>query len=171
MLHSQKLFSPPSHQNMKRFLNWIDSLEKDQSLLIFVGSTPPTQIFCQVSSSISRVRSRVFVLKFVSGFCSVGIFQHWTDCGTVLLQIHRSFFAQALLDHPVDPLQSPFSHSCVHRVILLWQNLTMPCRFEATYRSASWLIKAQAYNFRRYPELMSRRQFGPSFSISVNVLT
>lgn len=53
--------------------------------------------------------------------------------------IHRSFFAQALLDHPENPLQSPFATS-----------------FLATYRAASILIAGHAKYLERYSELFMR---------------
>jgi hypothetical protein len=56
-----------------------------------------------------------------------------------LLYIHRSFFAQAVLDHPVNPLRSPFAPS-----------------FLASYRCASVIIKQCANNFERFPELCMR---------------
>ncbi|KAF9482496.1 hypothetical protein BDN70DRAFT_875065 [Pholiota conissans] len=56
-----------------------------------------------------------------------------------LLYLHRSFFAQAMLDHPVNPLQSPFAPS-----------------FLATYRCASGIIKASLNHYDRFPELCGR---------------
>jgi hypothetical protein len=56
-----------------------------------------------------------------------------------LLYIHRSFFAQALLDHPVNPLRSPFAPS-----------------FLASHRCASVIIKQSIIIFDRFPELCMR---------------
>ncbi|KJA29960.1 hypothetical protein HYPSUDRAFT_210788 [Hypholoma sublateritium FD-334 SS-4] len=56
-----------------------------------------------------------------------------------LLYLHRSFFAHAVLDHPVNPLKSPFAPS-----------------FLATYRCASGIIKASLNHFDRFPELCGR---------------
>ncbi|KAF8974208.1 fungal-specific transcription factor domain-containing protein [Flammula alnicola] len=56
-----------------------------------------------------------------------------------LLYLHRSFFAQAMLDHPVNPLQSPFAPS-----------------FLATYRCASGIIKSSLNHYDRFPELCGR---------------
>ncbi|KAF8558874.1 hypothetical protein OG21DRAFT_1404117 [Imleria badia] len=58
---------------------------------------------------------------------------------TTMLYIHRSFFAQAMLDFPSNPLRSPFAPS-----------------FLAAYRCASAIIKTTAMNFQKYPELFSR---------------
>ena len=58
---------------------------------------------------------------------------------TAMLYIHRSFFAQALLDFPANPLRSPFAPS-----------------FLAAYRCASVTIKTTALNFQMYPELFTR---------------
>lgn len=49
-----------------------------------------------------------------------------------MLYLHRSFFAQAMLDHPNNPLLSPFAPS-----------------FLTAYRSASVIIKASAHLFER----------------------
>lgn len=57
----------------------------------------------------------------------------------ITILIHRSFFAQALLDHPENPLSSPYATS-----------------FLATYRAASVVIRATAQHFERYPELFIR---------------
>lgn len=49
-----------------------------------------------------------------------------------LLYIHRTFFAQAMLDHPANPLRSPYAPS-----------------FLAAYRCASGMIKANLNHFER----------------------
>ncbi|KAF7313707.1 Zn(2)-C6 fungal-type domain-containing protein [Mycena chlorophos] len=56
-----------------------------------------------------------------------------------LLYIHRTFFAQAMLDHPTNPLRSPYAPS-----------------FLAAYRCASGMIKANLNHFERFPELCCR---------------
>ncbi|KAL4081790.1 fungal-specific transcription factor domain-containing protein [Scleroderma yunnanense] len=56
-----------------------------------------------------------------------------------MLYIHRSFFAQAMLDFPTNPLRSPFAPS-----------------FLAAYRCASAIIKTTVVNFQKYPELFTR---------------
>ncbi|KAJ7228762.1 fungal-specific transcription factor domain-containing protein [Mycena pura] len=56
-----------------------------------------------------------------------------------LLYIHRTFFAQAMLDHPVNPLRSPYAPS-----------------FLAAYRCASGVIRAHLNHFERFPELCCR---------------
>ncbi|KAF8076284.1 fungal-specific transcription factor domain-containing protein [Lyophyllum atratum] len=57
----------------------------------------------------------------------------------VLLYIHRSFFAQAMLDHPTNPLRSPYAPS-----------------FLAAYRCASGVIKSNLNFFDRFPDLCCR---------------
>jgi hypothetical protein len=56
-----------------------------------------------------------------------------------LLYIHRSFFAQALLDHPSNPLRSRYAPS-----------------FLAAYRCASGVIKSAVNQFDRFPDLSMR---------------
>lgn len=56
-----------------------------------------------------------------------------------MLYIHRSFFAQAVLDHPLNPLRSPYAPS-----------------FLAAYRCASVIIKSSISHFERYPDLCMR---------------
>ncbi|KIK65366.1 hypothetical protein GYMLUDRAFT_159686 [Collybiopsis luxurians FD-317 M1] len=56
-----------------------------------------------------------------------------------LLYVHRSFFAQAMLDHPVNPLRSPYAPS-----------------FLAAYRCASGLIKSSLNHYDRFPDLCRR---------------
>ncbi|KAF8895930.1 hypothetical protein CPB85DRAFT_1229714 [Mucidula mucida] len=56
-----------------------------------------------------------------------------------LLYIHRSFFAQAMLDHPINPLRSPYAPS-----------------FLAAYRCASGVIKSSLNYHERFPVLCGR---------------
>ncbi|KZP18386.1 hypothetical protein FIBSPDRAFT_595351 [Athelia psychrophila] len=56
-----------------------------------------------------------------------------------MLCIHRSFFAQTLLDDPESPLRSPYATS-----------------FLATYRAASFVISSTVKHIERYPELFMR---------------
>ncbi|KAG1779822.1 fungal-specific transcription factor domain-containing protein [Suillus placidus] len=56
-----------------------------------------------------------------------------------MLTIHRSFFAQALLDFPTNPLCSPYAPS-----------------FLAAYRCASATIKTTILNFQMFPDLFMR---------------
>ncbi|KAG2047430.1 hypothetical protein BDR06DRAFT_963916 [Suillus hirtellus] len=58
---------------------------------------------------------------------------------TTMLFIHRSFFAQALLDFPTNPLRSPYAPS-----------------FLAAYRCASATIKTTVLNFQMFPDLFMR---------------
>ncbi|KAJ6573486.1 hypothetical protein DFH09DRAFT_916018 [Mycena vulgaris] len=59
-----------------------------------------------------------------------------------MVYLHRSFFAQAMLDFPTNPLRSPFATS-----------------FLTAYRSASVIIKATAYQFDRCAEMAMRVWF------------
>ncbi|KZP26800.1 hypothetical protein FIBSPDRAFT_1003224 [Athelia psychrophila] len=56
-----------------------------------------------------------------------------------MLYLHKNFFARALLDHPTDPLASPYATS-----------------FLAAARSASSLIKSAATHIKRFPDLCMR---------------
>ncbi|KAG0709529.1 fungal-specific transcription factor domain-containing protein [Suillus ampliporus] len=58
---------------------------------------------------------------------------------TTMLFIHRSFFAQALLDFPTNPLRSPYAPS-----------------FLAAYRCASATIKTTILNFQMFPDIFMR---------------
>lgn len=63
-----------------------------------------------------------------------------SQCRSVsMIFIHRSFFAQALLHHPENPLQSPYATS-----------------FLATYRAASTIIRGTNKILDRFPELLLR---------------
>ncbi|KAF7337693.1 hypothetical protein MSAN_02242800 [Mycena sanguinolenta] len=59
-----------------------------------------------------------------------------------MIYLHRSFFAQAMLDFPSNPLRSPFATS-----------------FLTAYRSASVIIKGTAYQFDRNSEMAMRVWF------------
>ncbi|KAF8624946.1 hypothetical protein AX17_006972 [Amanita inopinata Kibby_2008] len=59
-----------------------------------------------------------------------------------MLYLHRSFFAQAMLDHPTNPLLSPFSPS-----------------FLTAYRSASMIIQSTKEQFERSAEIGMRIWF------------
>ncbi|KIM39486.1 hypothetical protein M413DRAFT_446984 [Hebeloma cylindrosporum] len=65
--------------------------------------------------------------------------QHRT---VTMIYLHRSFFAQAMLDHPTNPLLSPFAPS-----------------FLTAYRSASVIIKASAHLFERCAAMAMRLWF------------
>ncbi|KAI0718035.1 fungal-specific transcription factor domain-containing protein [Cerioporus squamosus] len=56
-----------------------------------------------------------------------------------MIHIHRTFFAQALLDHPTNPLASPYAPS-----------------FLAANRCASILLRSFLHHWNRSPELCSR---------------
>lgn len=58
---------------------------------------------------------------------------------TAMLYIHRTFFAQVLLDHPDNPLDSPYAPS-----------------FLMAARCASVLIRSFLHHFERCPELCGR---------------
>ncbi|KAJ7179896.1 fungal-specific transcription factor domain-containing protein [Mycena crocata] len=72
-------------------------------------------------------------LTYMRG-CLLGQFR-----SIALLYIHRTFFAQAMLDHPVNPLRSPYAPS-----------------FLAAYRCASAIVKSTLAHFERFPELCCR---------------
>ncbi|KAG6856579.1 hypothetical protein H0H87_002967 [Tephrocybe sp. NHM501043] len=62
--------------------------------------------------------------------------QHRT---VTMLYLHRSYFAQAMIDHPTNPLLSPFAPS-----------------FLTAFRSASVIIRATAHQFERCAEMGMR---------------
>ena len=77
-----------------------------------------------------------------------------TECFFVaMMYLHRSFFAQALLDYPTNPLLSPFAPS-----------------FLTAYRCASMIIKASAHLFERCADMAMRLWFlnYQTFSASVS---
>lgn len=76
---------------------------------------------------------------------------------TVTMQyLHRSFFAQAVLDHPVNPLLSSFAPS-----------------FLTAYRCASIIVKAAAHQFDRCARMAMRVWFFVHhvFSAAVSVFS
>ncbi|GLB40128.1 putative fungal specific transcription factor [Lyophyllum shimeji] len=91
---------------------------------------------------------------FSSSLSLQGFFasQHRT---VTMLYLHRSFFAQAMLDYPSNPLLSPFAPS-----------------FLTAYRCASIIIKASAHQFDRCAEMAMRVWFlmYHTFSAAVRVL-
>ena len=58
---------------------------------------------------------------------------------TVLLWIHRSYFAQAIIDCPTNPLRSQYASS-----------------FLATYRASGIILRTIKNQFSRYPSLCAR---------------
>ena len=74
---------------------------------------------------------------------------------TALLYVHRTFFAQALSDHPTDPLRSPYSPS-----------------FLAGYRSACILLSSLREQFALFPVQIARFWvlWTHAFSSAVSVL-
>ena len=57
----------------------------------------------------------------------------------VLLYIHRSFFAQAIIEYPINPLKSPYAPS-----------------FLAAYRASATILHTIREHFAVRPELCSR---------------
>lgn len=72
-----------------------------------------------------------------------------------MLYLHRSFFAQALIDYPHKPLLSPFAASV-----------------SAAYHSASMILQAGAHMFDRSADLAMRAWFFlyHIFSAAVSIL-
>ncbi len=68
------------------------------------------------------------------------------------MYIHRSFFAQAMIDDPVNPLRSQYAPS-----------------FLATYRSSAHILKCIREEFELLPELSSRSWSGWTFAFSAAV--
>ena len=62
-----------------------------------------------------------------------------TRLHVAMIYIHRTFFAQALLDHPDNPLASPYAPS-----------------FLAANRCASVVIKSFIHYYERCPNLIGR---------------
>ena len=60
-------------------------------------------------------------------------------CNIVLMYIHRSFFAQAIIEHPVNPLKSTYAPS-----------------FLAAYRASSTILKSIREQFNMWPNSCSR---------------
>lgn len=56
----------------------------------------------------------------------------------VLLYIHRSFFAQAIIEQPINPLKSPYAPS-----------------FLAAYRASSTILKSVHDQFKAWPKASS----------------
>jgi hypothetical protein len=61
------------------------------------------------------------------------------DVCIVLMYIHRSFFAQAIIEHPVNPLKSTYAPS-----------------FLAAYRASSTILKSIREQFNMWPNSCSR---------------
>ncbi|KAF8991168.1 fungal-specific transcription factor domain-containing protein [Cyathus striatus] len=79
---------------------------------------------------------------FYSSSASLKAFYASIHRTVTMLYLHRSFFAQAMLDHPANPLLSPFASS-----------------FLTAYRCASVIIKASAHQFDRCAEIGMRVWF------------
>lgn len=87
--------------------------------------------------------------------CHLTYIRQGTNTGVALLYLHRSFFAQAMLDHPTNPLLSPFSPS-----------------FLTAYRSSSLVIKYTKEHFERCAEIGMRIWFllYHTFSAAVSLI-
>ncbi|EKM81461.1 hypothetical protein AGABI1DRAFT_54232 [Agaricus bisporus var. burnettii JB137-S8] len=80
--------------------------------------------------------------EFYSSSLSLRGFYASQHRAVTMLYLHRSFFAQAVLDHPTNPLLSPFAPS-----------------FLTAYRCASVIIRATAHQFERCAPLSMRIWF------------
>jgi len=71
------------------------------------------------------------------------------------MYIHRSFFAQAIIEHPVNPLKSAYAPS-----------------FLATYRASSTILKSVREQFNLWPTSCSRlwQMWTFAFSAAVRIL-
>ncbi|KDR81325.1 hypothetical protein GALMADRAFT_116293 [Galerina marginata CBS 339.88] len=72
---------------------------------------------------------------------------------TVLMYIHRSFFAQAIIEHPVNPLKSSYAPS-----------------FLAAYRASSTILKSVREQFNIWPNSCSRFWTMWTFAFSAAVV-
>ena len=70
----------------------------------------------------------------------------------VLLWLHRSFFAQAIMDDPVNPLRSPYAPS-----------------FLAAYRCSTHILKCIKEQFNMLPEIATRFWSNWTFAFSAAV--
>jgi hypothetical protein len=70
------------------------------------------------------------------------------------MYIHRSFFAQAIIEHPVNPLKSAYAPS-----------------FLATYRASSTILKSVREQFNLWPNSCSRfwQMWTFAFSAAVRI--
>ncbi|KAG6378829.1 fungal-specific transcription factor domain-containing protein [Boletus reticuloceps] len=94
----------------------------------------------EYTTPTSYVRGRMlFQFRTTSMISNLGLDSLYSTHALAMLYIHRSFFVQAMLDYPSNPLRSPFAPS-----------------FLAAYRCASVIIKTSAMNFQKYPDLFSR---------------
>ncbi|KZP16989.1 hypothetical protein FIBSPDRAFT_747810 [Athelia psychrophila] len=111
--------TPPSYKTILELDSKVREMVLPPALNVFIKSAD--------ASTYPSVGSHMKV-SLLSNFRSVG-----------MLFIHRSFFAQALLDHPENPLRSPYATS-----------------FLATYRAASVMIRSTTEHLELYPELFMR---------------
>ncbi|KAF8991889.1 fungal-specific transcription factor domain-containing protein [Cyathus striatus] len=72
---------------------------------------------------------------------------------TVLMYIHRSFFAQAIIEHPINPLKSTYAPS-----------------FLAAYRASSTILKSVREQFNIWPNSCSRFWTMWTFAFSAAVV-
>ncbi|KAH7922072.1 hypothetical protein BV22DRAFT_1037878 [Leucogyrophana mollusca] len=70
---------------------------------------------------------------------SMGLFAMSHSREVILLYIHRSFFAQAIIENPVNPLKSPYAPS-----------------FLAAYRASSTILRTIQAQFLTHPNLCTR---------------
>ena len=98
-----------------------------------------------VLSHCREVGECLCLLCLFSSVLSLGLVWNQTSCTCsspitiVLLWIHRSYFAQAIIDCPTNPLRSQYAPS-----------------FLATYRASVIVLKTIKNQFQRYPRLCSR---------------
>lgn len=96
---------------------------------------PPTVINSMQTMVMSHSRE---VRKSNIG-CCVGLSCLMKQFRTVLLYIHRTFFAQAIIDCPTNPVKSEFAHS-----------------FLTALRAAVVVLKTVKQQFVMYPSLCAR---------------
>ncbi|KAI5121634.1 hypothetical protein M0805_001163 [Coniferiporia weirii] len=83
----------------------------------------------QEGSSMEADGPLLIMQRMTSAICTEGL----------LMYIHRGYFAKALLEHPQDPLQSPYSHS-----------------YLSAHRAALSMLKVVREHFILFPNLVSR---------------
>ncbi|KAH7891022.1 hypothetical protein F5I97DRAFT_1798533 [Phlebopus sp. FC_14] len=122
-------------------------MDLDRKVREFPIPVPVTQILSHPSGNLPTVNEDMSIAESMSRF----VMTHSRE--VILLYTHRSFFAQAIMENPTNPLTSQYAQS-----------------FLATYRASSTILRATTVQFALQPLMCTRFWSTWTFAFSAAIV-